>query len=77
MRRRPEFLPDVRDTTSDRRRRINRALRVLGPGLITGAADDDPSGIATHSQSGAQYGFQILWTVVDGSTARSGFWVPV
>ena len=37
---------------------------MLGPGLITGAADDDPSGIATHSQSGAQYGFQILWTVV-------------
>lgn len=45
-------------------RRLNRALRVLGPGLVTGAADDDPSGIATHSQSGATYGFQILWTVV-------------
>lgn len=33
----------------------------LGPGLITGAADDDPSGIATYSQTGAQYGFQFLW----------------
>jgi NRAMP (natural resistance-associated macrophage protein)-like metal ion transporter len=33
----------------------------LGPGLITGAADDDPAGIATYSQTGAQYGFQFLW----------------
>ncbi len=33
----------------------------LGPGLTTGAADDDPSGIATYSQTGAQYGFQLLW----------------
>lgn len=44
--------------------RLTRALRVLGPGLVTGAADDDPSGIATHSQSGAQLGFGVLWTVV-------------
>jgi NRAMP (natural resistance-associated macrophage protein)-like metal ion transporter len=36
----------------------------LGPGLITGAADDDPSGIATYSQAGAQYGFGLLWTLV-------------
>ena len=36
----------------------------LGPGLVTGAADDDPSGIATYSQAGAQFGFQMLWTVV-------------
>jgi NRAMP (natural resistance-associated macrophage protein)-like metal ion transporter len=34
---------------------------VLGPGLTTGASDDDPSGIATYSQTGAQYGFQLLW----------------
>jgi NRAMP (natural resistance-associated macrophage protein)-like metal ion transporter len=40
------------------------ALRYLGPGLITGAADDDPSGIATYSQAGAQFGFNMLWTVV-------------
>lgn len=36
----------------------------LGPGLITGAADDDPSGIATYSQAGAQFGFGLLWTVL-------------
>jgi NRAMP (natural resistance-associated macrophage protein)-like metal ion transporter len=36
----------------------------LGPGLITGAADDDPSGIATYSQVGAQFGFAMLWTML-------------
>ena len=41
-----------------------RWLRKLGPGLITGAADDDPSGIATYSQAGAQFGFALGWTVV-------------
>ncbi|RYE62198.1 MAG: divalent metal cation transporter, partial [Oxalobacteraceae bacterium] len=39
-------------------------FRRLGPGLITGAADDDPSGIATYSQAGAQFGMNMLWTVV-------------
>jgi len=39
-------------------------LKQLGPGLITGAADDDPSGIATYSQSGAQLGFGLLWVVL-------------
>jgi NRAMP (natural resistance-associated macrophage protein)-like metal ion transporter len=39
-------------------------LQKLGPGLITGAADDDPSGIATYSQAGAQFGFNMLWTVL-------------
>ena len=39
-------------------------LKQLGPGIITGAADDDPSGIATYSQAGAQSGFGLLWTVV-------------
>jgi NRAMP (natural resistance-associated macrophage protein)-like metal ion transporter len=43
---------------------LRRNLRQLGPGLITGAADDDPSGIATYSQAGAQFGFSMLWTVV-------------
>lgn len=43
---------------------ISKGLRRLGPGLITGAADDDPSGIATYSQAGAQFGFSMLWTVV-------------
>jgi NRAMP (natural resistance-associated macrophage protein)-like metal ion transporter len=48
------------------RARLNRAplLKQLGPGLITGAADDDPSGIATYSQGGAQFGFNLLWTMV-------------
>ncbi len=44
--------------------RLRRTMRRLGPGLITGAADDDPSGIATYSQAGAQFGFSMLWTVV-------------
>ncbi|MGZ3184924.1 MAG: NRAMP family divalent metal transporter [Telluria sp.] len=39
-------------------------VKALGPGLITGAADDDPSGIATYSQAGAQFGFNALWTLV-------------
>jgi NRAMP (natural resistance-associated macrophage protein)-like metal ion transporter len=41
----------------------NMLLRLLGPGLVTGAADDDPSGIATYSQAGAQFGYGLLWTV--------------
>jgi NRAMP (natural resistance-associated macrophage protein)-like metal ion transporter len=44
--------------------RFQRYLNQLGPGLITGAADDDPSGIATYSQAGAQFGYSMLWTVV-------------
>ncbi len=39
-------------------------LKKLGPGLIAGAADDDPSGIATYSQAGAQYGYGLLWSVL-------------
>jgi Mn2+/Fe2+ NRAMP family transporter len=39
-------------------------VKQLGPGLITGAADDDPSGIATYSQAGAQFGYGLLWTVL-------------
>ena len=39
-------------------------VRVLGPGLITGASDDDPSGIATYAQAGAQFGFSITWTLL-------------
>jgi Mn2+/Fe2+ NRAMP family transporter len=41
-----------------------RLWQVLGPGLITGASDDDPSGIATYSQAGAQYGYGLGWTLV-------------
>ena len=43
---------------------MRRFLRTLGPGLVTGAADDDPSGIGTHSQIGAQFGYGLSWTFV-------------
>jgi NRAMP (natural resistance-associated macrophage protein)-like metal ion transporter len=43
---------------------IRKVLKVLGPGLVTGAADDDPSGIATYSSVGAQYGYSMLWTML-------------
>ncbi|RAK61641.1 divalent metal cation transporter [Phenylobacterium hankyongense] len=41
-----------------------KLLQVLGPGLITGASDDDPSGIATYSQAGAQFGFNMAWVML-------------
>ena len=47
-----------------RKRMHTAALGKLGPGLITGAADDDPSGIATYSQGGAQAGYGLLWTML-------------
>lgn len=43
------------------RNRFSRFIRVLGPGVVTGAADDDPSGIATYSQAGAESGYGFLW----------------
>jgi Mn2+/Fe2+ NRAMP family transporter len=46
------------------RRKLKLGFGRLGPGLITGAADDDPSGIATYSQAGAQFGPNLLWTLV-------------
>lgn len=49
--------------TKKKREKNSRFFRVLGPGLITGAADDDPSGIATYSQAGATYGFGQLWSI--------------
>lgn len=48
----------------NRKNKFHRFLKILGPGLITGAADDDPSGIATYSQTGAQFGYGQLWTAV-------------
>jgi Mn2+/Fe2+ NRAMP family transporter len=45
------------------RRRLPSFLRQVGPGIVTGAADDDPSGIATFTQAGAQFGTNVLWTV--------------
>ena len=44
--------------------KIKKAFKILGPGLITGASDDDPSGIATYSQAGAQFGYATLWTAL-------------
>jgi NRAMP (natural resistance-associated macrophage protein)-like metal ion transporter len=52
------------DTEKGKDRSQESWLKKLGPGLITGAADDDPSGIATYSQAGAQFGFSMLWTVL-------------
>src|SRR5437868_3995342 len=43
---------------------ISKFLRLLGPGIVTGAADDDPSGIATYSQVGAQFGYDLGWTLI-------------
>ncbi|MBI5261319.1 MAG: divalent metal cation transporter [Bradyrhizobium sp.] len=50
-------------TLSGSKKNARMLLRLLGPGLVTGAADDDPSGIATYSQAGAKFGFGLLWTV--------------
>ncbi len=44
--------------------KVWRAFTALGPGLVTGASDDDPSGIATYSQVGAQFGYGMLWTML-------------
>ncbi len=58
----PKILQD--DLENDIRTNVKKAgdyWKTLGPGLTTGASDDDPSGIATYSQAGAQYGFQFLW----------------
>jgi len=50
-----------RPRADTRRERVRSRARELGPGLITGAADDDPSGIATYSQAGAAFGYGTLW----------------
>jgi NRAMP (natural resistance-associated macrophage protein)-like metal ion transporter len=52
---------------SDKKQKSNKLLRfwkLLGPGLVTGASDDDPSGIATYSQAGAGFGLSTLWTAI-------------
>lgn len=45
-------------------KRVLGVLKLLGPGLITGASDDDPSGIGTYSQAGSQFGYSVLWTAL-------------
>lgn len=52
------------DTPASEQNPFKRFLALLGPGLITGAADDDPSGIGTYSQAGAAFGFATLWTAL-------------
>src|SRR5512135_2147039 len=46
------------------RGKVTAYLKALGPGLITGASDDDPSGIGTYAQTGAQFGYAQLWTAL-------------
>lgn len=62
MNKRRENLKNMKDTKPRRRTFIVRFFSVLGPGVVTGAADDDPSGIATYSVAGAQFGTSLLWT---------------
>src|SRR3954449_13595822 len=56
-------IPPTTGELPGRQRRLNWR-RVVGPGLITGASDDDPSGIATYSQAGAQFGYALSWTML-------------
>jgi NRAMP (natural resistance-associated macrophage protein)-like metal ion transporter len=57
--------PAGRTTLEEARRRgLKGFLQILGPGLITGASDDDPSGIGTYSQVGSQFGYSLLWTAL-------------
>ena len=56
--------PTEREPTPPKGTTKHRILQTLGPGLITGASDDDPSGIATYSQVGAQFGYGMLWTML-------------
>src|SRR5690348_17842043 len=61
----PEAAPAApRNVLEMLRRGPMGVLRVLGPGLITGASDDDPSGIGTYSQVGSQFGYGLLWTAL-------------
>jgi NRAMP (natural resistance-associated macrophage protein)-like metal ion transporter len=52
------------DSSSAPPLQTRKILQILGPGLITGASDDDPSGIATYSQAGAQFGYNMGWTLL-------------
>jgi NRAMP (natural resistance-associated macrophage protein)-like metal ion transporter len=58
-------LPGAHEPDADvKQPRKPSILQIMGPGLITGASDDDPSGIATYSQAGAQFGYQMGWTLL-------------
>src|SRR5258705_5742116 len=58
----PEGLPGTEPASASAR--VRQCFAVLGPGLITGAADDDPSGISTYSVAGAALGYAPLWTAL-------------
>lgn len=55
---------DQSEVEGSERLTVKKFFKILGPGVVTGAADDDPSGIATYSQTGAQFGFGMLWTAL-------------
>ena len=76
-----EVASSVANTGEPPHERVLRFLKNLGPGLITGAADDDPSGISTYSVTGASTGLSMLWvalittpmmSVIQGMCARIG-----
>ncbi|MDB5179755.1 MAG: Natural resistance-associated macrophage protein [Candidatus Saccharibacteria bacterium] len=56
----PPFSPPL----PKKKKGFGRFMRIIGPGVVTGAADDDPSGIATYTQAGAQFGLQLPWTML-------------
>jgi NRAMP (natural resistance-associated macrophage protein)-like metal ion transporter len=56
--------PQKSDAAPEKKSGFLHFIKILGPGIITGAADDDPSGIATYSQTGAQFGYGMLWTAL-------------
>src|SRR4051812_41425492 len=56
--------PSLRKLRRGAVRRLRNLGTAIGPGVVTGAADDDPSGIATYSQAGAQFGYGLLWTMI-------------
>src|SRR5205085_7638282 len=65
----PDHISNSRDEALESRLEheknpIKRGLIILGPGLITGASDDDPSGIGTYTTAGAALGFATLWTAI-------------
>src|ERR1700756_5634345 len=59
-----ENVAALTETAAPQKLTKTQLLQLLGPGLITGASDDDPSGIATYSQVGAQFGYGMLWTML-------------
>ena len=64
------FRPIFIDFSTGRRGFVRKSLKLAGPADITGAADDDPSGIAAYSQNGVQFGCGPLWTNIFGSNRR-------